>query len=167
LVEYLDYDSGRRSNGAANTFNTNSDETAQRNSHIKVLIPSRAQTPSHRAGGICLIGVDGDDGEWVRETEELSLHKRVGGKDWAQMSCYGGADNHESLTSDSDGLCLVLIRHLEQPPGVLVSSLDWECRKRREQRKRASQVEVEVERSLLERYAVEMAMTMNKATSRN
>lgn len=84
-----------------------------------------------------MIGVDGDDGEWVRETEELSLHKRVGGKD-----------------SDSDGLCLVLVRHLEQPPGVLVTTLDWECRKRREQRKRASQVEVEVERSLLERYAI-------------
>jgi hypothetical protein len=45
------------------------------------------------------------------------------------MSGYGSADNHVLLTSDSDGLCLLLVRHLEQPPGVLVSSFDWECRK--------------------------------------
>lgn len=95
LVEYLDYDSGRWSNG-----------------DIKVLVPSRAQTPLHRAGGVCLIGIDRDDSEWVRETENLSLHKGVGGKD-----------------SDSDGLCLLFVRHLEQPPGVLVSSCGWRCRK--------------------------------------
>jgi hypothetical protein len=65
------------------TFNTNSNKITQRNSHIKVLIPSWAQTLFHRAGGICLIGVNGDDGEWVWETEKLSLDKRVGGKDWA------------------------------------------------------------------------------------
>lgn len=84
-----------------------------------------------------MIGVDGDDGEWVWETEKLSLHKRVGGKD-----------------SDSDGLCLLLVRHLEQPPGVLVGSLNWECRMVSEQRKKASRVGVEVERRILERYAI-------------
>jgi hypothetical protein len=34
-----------------------------------------------------------------------------------------------------------------------------------EERKRAAQDEDEVERSILERYAVEMAVTMNKATT--
>lgn len=74
-----------------NTFNTDSSEKTQRNSHIKVLVPSWAQTPLHRAGGICLIGIDRDDSEWVWETENLSLHKGVGGKDWA---C---ADSDEQL----------------------------------------------------------------------
>jgi hypothetical protein len=93
LVEYLDCDSGRWSN-----------------SDIKVLIPSWAQTLFRRAGGVCLIGVNGDDSEWVWETENLSLHKGVGGKD-----------------SNSDGLCLLLVRHLKQPPGVLLSRCDWKC----------------------------------------
>jgi hypothetical protein len=66
-----------------NTFNTDSSETTQRNLHIKVLIPSWAQTLFRRAGGVCLIGVNGDDSEWVWETENLSLHKGVGGKDLA------------------------------------------------------------------------------------
>lgn len=120
LVEYLDYDSGRWSNG-----------------DIKVLVPSWTQTLFHRVGGVCLIGVNGDDSEWVWKTENLSFYKRVGGKD-----------------SDSNGLRLLPVRHLEQPPGVLVSNFDWEWDGERTRKEGLSQVEVE--RSILERYAEDM-----------
>src|SRR6267154_4393504 len=46
-----------------------------------------------------------------------------------------------SLTSDSDCLSLHLVRHLEQPPGMLVSGGDGESRKRQdgdEERRRQS-----------------------------
>lgn len=82
------------------------------NGDIKVLIPSWAQTLFHGVSGVCLIGINGDNSKWVWETENLSLHKGVGGKD-----------------SDSDGLCLLFVGHLEQPQGMLVSSCDWKCRK--------------------------------------
>ena len=40
------------------------------NIHVEALVPVRIQSLFHDAGGVCLLGVNCDDGKRIRQTEE-------------------------------------------------------------------------------------------------
>lgn len=50
-------------------------------SHIKTLVPIRVQSFLDNAGSMCLLSIDGDYREWVRETENVSFRKTIGRND--------------------------------------------------------------------------------------
>ena len=55
---------------------------ARGNSHVEALVPVRVESFLHYARSVCLLGIDGDDSERVRETEDLALGETIGSDDW-------------------------------------------------------------------------------------
>ena len=55
---------------------------ARKNSHVEALVPVRVEGLLHDTGCVRLLGIDGDDSEGVRETEDLALRKTIGSDDW-------------------------------------------------------------------------------------
>jgi len=83
LVKYLDGDDGRWSNSATKQGQrVYVIEIIHKDLHIKKLVPRWAETFSDGAGGVCLVCVNGDHSEWVRESEKFSFYERIGSKDW-------------------------------------------------------------------------------------
>jgi len=52
------------------------------NVHVKALVPVRVQSLFHDAGGVCLLGVNCDDGERIRQTEDVPFGEAICGYDW-------------------------------------------------------------------------------------
>lgn len=52
--------------------------------HVEALVPVRVKRLLHDARGVGLLCIDGDNSEWVRETEDLALGQAIGGNDWAK-----------------------------------------------------------------------------------
>lgn len=55
------------------------------NSHVKALVPVRVEGLLHDAGGVGLLGIDGNHGEGVGKTEDLALGQAIGGDDCARV----------------------------------------------------------------------------------
>ena len=51
-------------------------------SHVEALIPVRVQCLLDDTCSVGLLRIDGDDGEGVREAEDLPFREAIGGDDW-------------------------------------------------------------------------------------
>ena len=49
--------------------------------HVKALVPVGVEGLLHDTSGVRLLGIDGDDGEGVREAEDLPFREAIGGDD--------------------------------------------------------------------------------------
>ena len=90
LVEDLDCNHGgvldstrKGQKGELRTLQIDSDRKSKtRNSHIKTFVPVGVEGLLHDTSGVRLLGIDGDDGEGVREAEDLPFREAIGGDDW-------------------------------------------------------------------------------------
>lgn len=85
LVEYLDRYDGRILDGSAeirrrqsvspvqNTLGRKGEARRHAHEHVKVLIPVGVESAFDDTGRMGLLGVDGDDSEWIRKAEDVTL----------------------------------------------------------------------------------------------
>lgn len=58
--------------------------SAKQHLHIKVFVPVGVQSLLDHTGGVCLLGIDGDDCERVREAKHITFREPIGSDNYAQ-----------------------------------------------------------------------------------